>query len=143
MKLAEWKTYRTRFLVKAKQLSSNLTFVDHLGRQHCGRKGDYLVESFDGVLSITPRQIFEDVYVPMSVSDHDDRTQVDSSTIATSATAEVPAAELCAEALKVERIKAASPRVRDPRRTDHDKLAHTARKSPQPVRATSSRLSLM
>jgi hypothetical protein len=63
----EWKTYRTRFLVTAKQLSSPLTFVDHLGRQHRGHKGDYLVESSDGVLSITPRRIFEDIYVPMSL----------------------------------------------------------------------------
>jgi len=67
MKSVEWKTYRTRFLVKAKQLSSSLSFVDHLGRQHCGRKGDYLVESSDGVISIAPRQIFEDIYVPMSL----------------------------------------------------------------------------
>ena len=66
MKLEEWKTYRTRFLVQAKQITSTLTFVDHLGRQHCGRKGDYLVESSDGVLSIAPRRIFEDIYVPMS-----------------------------------------------------------------------------
>jgi hypothetical protein len=69
MKFEEWKTYRTRFLVKAKQLSSSLTFIDHLGRQHCGRKGDYLVESFDGVLSIAPRRIFEDIYVLMSAPD--------------------------------------------------------------------------
>jgi hypothetical protein len=69
MKLEEWKIYRTRFLVKAKQLSSNLTFIDHLGRQHCGRKGDYLVESSDGVLSIAPRRIFEDIYVSMSKKD--------------------------------------------------------------------------
>ncbi|HEY3973776.1 MAG TPA: hypothetical protein VGM18_12280 [Candidatus Sulfotelmatobacter sp.] len=68
MKHEEWKTYRTRFLVQAKQISSTLTFVDHLGRQHCGRKGDYLVESSDGVLSIAPRRIFEDIYVPMSPS---------------------------------------------------------------------------
>src|SRR5579862_5454840 len=68
MKSEQWKTYRTRFLVKAKKLSSGLSFVDHLGRQHCGRKGDYLVESCDGVLSIAPRQIFEDVYVTMSES---------------------------------------------------------------------------
>ena len=66
MKSEQWKTYRTRFLVTAKQLNSALTFVDHLGRQHCGRKGDYLVESSDGVLSIAPRRIFEDIYVPMS-----------------------------------------------------------------------------
>jgi hypothetical protein len=65
MKPGEWKTYRTRFLVKAKQLSSSLSFVDPLGRQHCGRKGDYLVESSDGVISIAPRQIFEDIYVPI------------------------------------------------------------------------------
>ena len=65
MKPVEWKTYRTRFLVKAKQLSSAHSFTDHLGRQHCGRKGDYLVESADGVLSIAPRQIFEDIYVRM------------------------------------------------------------------------------
>ena len=65
MKVSEWKTYRTRFLVKAKQLNSTLSFTDHLGRQHCGRKGDYLVESYDGVLSIAPRRIFEDIYVAM------------------------------------------------------------------------------
>lgn len=66
MKPVEWKTYRTRFLVKARQLRSSLSFVDALGRQHCGRKGDYLVESSDGVVSIAPRQIFEDIYVPMA-----------------------------------------------------------------------------
>ena len=65
MKSIEWKTYRTRFLVKAKQLNSPLSFVDPLGRQHIGRKGDYLVESTEGVLSIAPRQIFEDIYVAM------------------------------------------------------------------------------
>ncbi len=66
MKSEEWKSYRTRFLVNAKQLNSSLSFVDHLGRQHCGQKGDYLVESSDGVISIAPRAIFEDIYVPMS-----------------------------------------------------------------------------
>lgn len=65
MKSEEWKTYRTRFLVKAKQLSSSLSFEDALGRQHSGRRGDYLVESSDGVVSIAPRQIFEDIYVPI------------------------------------------------------------------------------
>ena len=67
MKSDEWKTYRTRFLVKAKQLSSSLSFVDNLGRQHSGRKGDYLVESSEGVISIAPRQIFEDIYVVMGM----------------------------------------------------------------------------
>jgi hypothetical protein len=66
MKAAAWKTYRTRFLVNAKQLSSDLTFTDSLGRQHSGRRGDYLVESSDGVLRIAPQQIFEDIYVPMT-----------------------------------------------------------------------------
>jgi len=66
MKSVEWKTYRTRFLVHAKQLNYALSFVDALGRRHCGRKGDYLVESSEGVISITPRRIFEDIYVPMS-----------------------------------------------------------------------------
>jgi hypothetical protein len=69
MKSPQWKTYRTRFLVKAKQLDSKLSFTDHLGREHRGAKGDYLVESFDGVLTITPRNIFEDVYVPMLLAD--------------------------------------------------------------------------
>ena len=68
---AEWKTYRTRFLVKAKQLTSTLSFVDSLGRHHAGRKGDYLVESSDGVLRIAPRQIFEDIYVAMDLVDQD------------------------------------------------------------------------
>lgn len=68
MKSREWKTYRTRFLIKARQLNSNLSFVDALGRQHSGRKGDYLVESSDGVICITPRRIFEDIYVPMLVN---------------------------------------------------------------------------
>jgi hypothetical protein len=61
-----WITYRTRFLVQAKQLATSITFTDALGRQHSGRKGDYLVESSDGVLRIAPRQIFEDIYVPLA-----------------------------------------------------------------------------
>jgi hypothetical protein len=60
-----WITYRTRFVVNAKQLTTSLAFTDVLGRQHSGRKGDYLVESSDGVLRIAPRQIFEDIYVPL------------------------------------------------------------------------------
>lgn len=65
MKANPWITYRTRFLVKAKQLTTSLTFTDALGRPHSGRKGDYLVESSDGILRIAPRQIFEDIYVPL------------------------------------------------------------------------------
>src|ERR1017187_5193582 len=70
MKVATpWITYRTRFLVKAKQLTTSLTFTDLLGHQQSGRKGDYLVESSEGRLSITPRQIFEDIYVPLLASE--------------------------------------------------------------------------
>jgi len=64
-----WITYRTRFLVRAKQLTTSLAFTDVLGRQHSGRKGDYLVESNDGVLRIAPRQIFEDIYVPLAANE--------------------------------------------------------------------------
>lgn len=64
-----WITYRTRFLVKARQLTTSLAFTDDLGRFHSGRKGDYLVESTEGVLSIAPRQIFEDIYVPLSAGE--------------------------------------------------------------------------
>ena len=67
MKAAAWKTYRTRFLVKAKQLNSDLSFTDSLGRQHSGHRGDYLVESSDDVLRIAPQHIFEDIYVPMAL----------------------------------------------------------------------------
>src|SRR5215470_15008673 len=62
----EWTTYRTRFLIKAKQLETPLTFVDALGREHTGQKGDYLVQSSDGSQRIAPREIFEDIYVPIS-----------------------------------------------------------------------------
>jgi hypothetical protein len=80
MKAMQWKTYRTRFLVKAKQLSSTLNFTDSLGRQHSGRKGDYLVESSDGVLRIAPRQIFEDVYVPLALIDEERIISLDEGT---------------------------------------------------------------
>ena len=72
MKATGWKTYRTRFLVNAKQLNSDLNFTDSLGRQHSGRRGDYLVESSDGVLRIAPQQIFEDIYVPMALIAEED-----------------------------------------------------------------------
>jgi hypothetical protein len=77
MKASDWTTYRTRFLVKAKQLSFNLSFTDSLGRRHDGRKGDYLVESSDGVLSIAPRQIFEDVYVPLAATEEGEGLRFD------------------------------------------------------------------
>lgn len=63
--VSDWKVYRTRFLIRARQLREPLIFVDALGREHRGQKGDYLVESSDGVRRIAPREIFEDVYVAM------------------------------------------------------------------------------
>jgi hypothetical protein len=62
-----WKTYRTRFLVRAQQLDQMLSFTDILGREHRGQIGDYLVESSDGTRSIAPRAIFEDIYVEMGM----------------------------------------------------------------------------
>ena|SRR5947207_8435077 len=61
----DWNTYRTRFLVRAKPLTEPLAFTDALGREHRGRPGDYLVQSSEGLLRIAPREIFEDVYVPL------------------------------------------------------------------------------
>jgi hypothetical protein len=63
--VSNWKIYRTRFLIRAKQLDAPLVFTDPLGREHSGRPGDYLVESSDGLQRIAPREIFEDIYVPM------------------------------------------------------------------------------
>lgn len=60
-----WQTYRTRFLIRAKQLTEPLMFVDALGHEHNGYVGDYLVESSDGTCRVAPREIFEDIYVPM------------------------------------------------------------------------------
>jgi len=60
-----WKIYRTRFLIRAKQLTEPLSFCDALGREHHGCLGDYLVESSDGTRRIAPREIFEDIYVAM------------------------------------------------------------------------------
>lgn len=59
----DWKVYRTRFLVRAKQLTQPVAFTDPLGREHHGKPGDYVVESSEGVMRIAPREIFEDIYV--------------------------------------------------------------------------------
>jgi hypothetical protein len=64
--LNDWTTYRTRFLIRARQLDHPLTFVDCLGREHSGGPGDYLVLSSDGSRRIAPREIFEDIYVPLN-----------------------------------------------------------------------------
>jgi hypothetical protein len=37
------------------------------GKEQSGNQGDYLVECSDGSHRIAPRQIFEDIYVEMSV----------------------------------------------------------------------------
>lgn len=62
---AQWNVYRTRFLIKAKQLTEPLSFLDVLGREHRGEIGDYLVESSDKTLRIAPKAIFEDIYVAL------------------------------------------------------------------------------
>ena len=64
-----WQTYRTRFTVRARTLSAPLSFIDGLGREQTGKPGDYLVES-NGVVTITARRIFEDVYVTLDPSAH-------------------------------------------------------------------------
>lgn len=65
---SSWNTYRTRFLVRARQLTQPLIFTDSLGREHSGQPGDYVVETSDGIRRITSRFLFEDIYVPL---DHD------------------------------------------------------------------------
>jgi hypothetical protein len=66
MKLeSPWTVYRTRFVVRARQLTEPLIFTDALGREHSGQPGDYLVESSQGFRRITPCALFEDIYVPL------------------------------------------------------------------------------
>ena len=77
-----WAIYRTRFLVKAKQLEADLTFTDNFGRKHSGVKGDYLVEAKDGNRRITPRHLFEDIYVLFSEGEREGAS-VRSDTLAT------------------------------------------------------------
>ena len=61
----DWIVYRTRFLVRARQLTAPLHFVDALGREQSGVAGDYVVESSDGLTRITRQALFEDIYVPL------------------------------------------------------------------------------
>ena len=154
MKSEQWKTYRTRFLVKAKQLSSSLSFVDHLGRQHCGRKGDYLVESSDGVLSIAPRRIFEDIYVPMILRQQPGDPAINDPVINDPAISQNTSSAPMLDRLKleplevVEEVKApkpvASERVTPGQVVAHDQADRVRRKLPQPCRVRpSSGLRLM
>jgi hypothetical protein len=56
-----WQVYRSKFLIQAKQLAEPLSFVDALGREQRGDKGDYLVDS-NGILRIWPQALFESAY---------------------------------------------------------------------------------
>ncbi len=104
-----WITYRTRFLVKAKPLTTNLTFTDALGRQHSGRKGDYLVESSDGVLRIASRQIFEDIYVPLATSSEEDFESSSDSSQTVRQPSEVPQPPQISLDLNPSQLKRKSP----------------------------------
>lgn len=132
----EWKTYRTRFLVNAKQLTSPLSFVDHLGRQHCGRKGDYLVESSDGVLSIAPRRIFEDIYVSMpSPGAASAETEITDRELTTSASASFHSRLGSFKPLTIEHIQLKPSSRRRERSSEFASPDHSApRKLPQPCR---------
>jgi hypothetical protein len=66
---SEWQIYRSRFLIRAKKLNGPLVFVDALGREQRGKKGDYLVESFSGLRRIWPRRLFENSHALMSATD--------------------------------------------------------------------------
>jgi hypothetical protein len=113
-----WITYRTRFLVKARQLSTSLAFTDDLGRLHSGRKGDYLVESSEGVLSIAPRQIFEDIYVALQPGQSKNSAPNENSS---------PRISVYYQTLRQDE----SPR---PSTATFSLPAHLTRKSPQPYR---------
>jgi hypothetical protein len=63
---SQWIVYRTRFLVRARQLTEPLIFTDAFGREQSGRPGDYLVESSDGMRRIATQTLFEDIYVPLA-----------------------------------------------------------------------------
>jgi hypothetical protein len=63
---SQWTVYRTRFLVRARQLTRPLAFTDALGREQSGQPGDYLVEFSDGIKRITNQALFEDIYVPLA-----------------------------------------------------------------------------
>jgi hypothetical protein len=63
---SQWTVYRTRFLVRARQLTEPLVFTDALGREQSGRPGDYLVESCEGIKRIIAKILFEDIYVALA-----------------------------------------------------------------------------
>ncbi len=61
-----WNMYCTRFLVRARQLTEPISFIDPLGHEHVGRPGDYLVETSNGIRRIATKAFFEDTYVPIT-----------------------------------------------------------------------------
>jgi hypothetical protein len=63
---SQWTVYRTRFVVRARQLTEPLVFTDALGREQSGQPGDYLVEFSGGIRRITTQALFEDIYVPLA-----------------------------------------------------------------------------
>jgi hypothetical protein len=63
---SQWIVYRTRFLVRARQLTEPLVFTNAVGREQYGEPGDYLVEFSDGIRRITTQALFEDIYVPIT-----------------------------------------------------------------------------
>ncbi len=149
MKSEQWKTYRTRFLVKAKQLNCALSFVDSLGRQHSGRKGDYLVESSDGVVSIAPRRIFEDIYVPMPLLGDSGTGDIMIGAPGESIAREPKLTRQQFAALAIESVKFSNQAIDRQHPADthsHDDNARVRRKLPQPCRdrrASTPRLGLM
>jgi hypothetical protein len=72
----QWTVYRTRFLVRAQQLSEPLVFTDALGREQSGQPGDYLVETSEGIKRITTQALFEDIYVPLTQNNNNGASAV-------------------------------------------------------------------
>jgi hypothetical protein len=73
---SQWTVYRTRFLVRARQLTEPLVFTDALGREQSGRPGDYLVESSEGIRRVTTQALFEDIYVPLAQNNNNGASDV-------------------------------------------------------------------
>ncbi len=67
--MSEWKVYRTRYLVRALRLSETTVVLNEIGQFQTGQPGDYLVQCSDGSQRISPRHVFEDVYVEMTPAD--------------------------------------------------------------------------
>ena len=59
----EWQEYRSKFLTRAKRLTAPLKFVDALGQEQRGKRGDYLVEHGSGLQRIWPRLLFENAHI--------------------------------------------------------------------------------